>query len=105
MRGYRALGVALILLVVAYGCGARRTPHPSQEMSGFLDDYSLLRKGAPGDVALIYRNPNADWTRYDKVLLEPVTLWRSGRNSLASVPEDDLLTLLSVLENEARDQL
>jgi hypothetical protein len=74
-------------------------------MSGFLDDYSFLREGAPGDVMLVYRNPNADWTRYDKVLLEPVTLWRSGRNSLDPVPEEDLLRLVSALENALRQQL
>jgi len=39
------------------------------------------------------------------VLLEPVTLWRSGRNSLAPVPEDDLLRLVSDLENALRQQL
>jgi Protein of unknown function (DUF3313) len=74
-------------------------------MSGFLDDYTLLREGAPGEVALVYRNPDADWTRYDKVLLEPVTLWRSGWNSLDPVPEDDLLRLVSAFENALRRQL
>jgi hypothetical protein len=74
-------------------------------MSGFLDDYSQLRAGTPGDVMLIYRNPKADWIRYDRVLLEPVTLWRSGRNSLAPVPEDDLLRLASDLGNAVRRQL
>jgi Protein of unknown function (DUF3313) len=104
MRGYRALSAALVLLL-AYGCGARRNAQPNQEMSGFLDDYALLREGAPGEVALVYRNPTADWTRYDKVLLEPVTLWRSGRKSLDPVPEDDLLRLVSAFENALRRQL
>src|SRR5262249_54730229 len=94
-----------LLLILACGCGARRPAHPSQDTSGFLDDYSLLRAGAPGDVALVYRNPKADWARYDKVLLEPVTLWRSGRNSLAPVPEDDLLRLVSYLESALRQRL
>jgi hypothetical protein len=74
-------------------------------MSGFLDDYSVLREGAPGQVALVYLNPKADWARYDKVLLEPVTLWRSGRHSLDPVPEDDLLRLVSALENALRQHL
>src|SRR5262245_8522981 len=104
MRGHRALGAVLLLLVVS-GCATRRTAQPSREMSGFLDDYSVLREGAPGDVALVYRNPKADWTRYDKVLLEPVTLWRSGRKSLDPVPEDDLLRLVSALEDALRRQL
>src|SRR4029453_4884701 len=103
MNGHRALGILLLLL--AYGCGGRPQVHPVQETSGFLDDYSFLREGAPGDVALVYRNPNADWSRYDAVLLEPVTLWRSGRNSLDPVPEDDLLRLVSAFQNALRQQL
>jgi Protein of unknown function (DUF3313) len=103
MNGHRALGILLLLL--AYGCGGRPQVHPVQETSGFLDNYSFLREGAPGDVALVYRNPNADWSRYDAVLLEPVTLWRSGRNSLDPVPEDDLLRLVSAFQNALRQQL
>ena len=103
MTGERALGILLLLL--AYGCGGRPQVHPVQETSGFLDDYSFLREGAPGDVALVYRNPNADWSRYDAVLLEPVTLWRSGRNSLDPVPEDDLLRLVSAFQNALRQRL
>lgn len=104
MRGTRILGTILLMLL-ACGCGARRPPHPSQETSGFLDDYSFLREGAPGDVALVYRNPKADWSTYDAVLLEPVTLWRSGRNSLGPVPEEDLLRLVGAFEHALRGQL
>ena len=88
-----------LLLVTA--CASRRSG-PSREFSGFLDDYSLLRPGGPDDVALVYRNPDAQWTSYDKVLFEPVTLWRSGRHSLDAVPEGDLLRLLTDLEARTR---
>ena len=74
-------------------------------MSGFLDDYALLREGGPGEVGLVYRNPAADWTAYDKVLLEPVTLWRSGRKSLDPVPEGDLLRLIADFEASLRERL
>src|SRR5436309_14099621 len=81
----RRLVVTFLFLAVVAGCSARRGPAP-REVSGFLDDYSLLRAGAPGEVALVYRNPKADWGSYDTVLLEPITLWRSGRKSLDAVP-------------------
>jgi len=103
-RADRTLGAILLLFLVC-GCAARTQMHPNQQMSGFLDDYSVLREGAPGDVALVYRNPSADWSRYDKVLLEPVTLWRSGRQSLDPVPQDDLLRLVSIFEDALRRQL
>ena len=99
----RARIVTTALLLVT-ACAARR-PGPSAEFSGSLDDYSLLRQGGPGEVALLYRNPQARWTSYDKVLFEPVTLWRSGRKSLDPIPEGDLLRLITDLENAVRGRL
>src|SRR5438552_7393017 len=70
--------VAILLLLAAVtGCTSARSP-VRREVSGFLDDYSTLREGGPGEVALVYRNPQADWKSYDKVLLEPVTLCEAG---------------------------
>jgi hypothetical protein len=97
----RALTVALLF---AAACAARR-PHDATDFSGFLDDYSLLRRGGPDEVALVYRDPEAPWTSYDKVLFEPVTLWRSGRKSLDAVPEGDLLRLIADLEGAVRRRL
>jgi len=99
----RALTVTLFVLL-AGACVTHRPPDP-REMSGFLDDYSLLREGGPGDIPLVYRNPAAKWTAYDKVIFEPVTLWRSGRRSLDPVPEDDLLRLVSDFEAAVRRRL
>jgi hypothetical protein len=98
------LVATLLLPALVMSCTPRRSPLRT-DVSGFLDDYSLLRPGAPGEVALVYRNPQADWKSYDKVLLEPVTLWRSGRNSLDACPEDDLLRLAGGLENAVRRRL
>jgi hypothetical protein len=96
--------VPLLALLVAVACGPRH-PRPTLETSGFLDDYSLLRPGTGDDVGLVYRDPAADWTKYDKVLLEPVTLWRSGKKSLDPVPEGDLLRLVDDLEGAVRRRL
>ena len=71
-------------------------------MSGFLENYTLLEEGGPDDIRLVYRNPAADWTAYHKVMLDPVTLWRSGRNSLAPCPEEDLLRLVSDFQDAVR---
>jgi hypothetical protein len=96
--------VPLLALLVTVACGPRRPP-PTLETSGFLDDYSLLRPGGHDDVALVYRDPTVDWTKYDKILLEPVTLWRSGKKSLDPVPEGDLLRLVDDLEASVRRRL
>jgi len=96
--------LALLLALGALACGAHRRPTPT-DMSGFLDDYALLRPGGPGDVRLVYRNPAADWHRYHSVMLEPITIWRSGRKSLDPVPEDDLLRLAHAFERAVRARL
>src|SRR5258705_5913056 len=103
---YPGFGCALALLLAlgALACGAHRQSTPT-DMSGFLDDYALLRPGGPGEVRLVYRNPDADWRRYHAVLLEPVAIWRSGRKSLDPVPVDDLLRLARDFEQAVRSRL
>jgi len=96
--------LALLLALGALACGTHRRPTPT-DMSGFLDDYALLRPGGPGDVRLVYRNPAADWHRYHSEMLEPIAIWRSGRKSLDPVPEDDLLRLAHDFEQAVRARL
>lgn len=91
--------------VASAGCARRAPVPPNAELSGFLDDYSLLEPGGEGEVKLAYRKPGTDWTAYTKVLLEPVTLWRSGRKSLDPVPEEDLLRLVSDFQQAVRARL
>jgi hypothetical protein len=104
MAGARAAGVWMLLLLVAAGC-ARPRPLPPPDTSGFLDDYSLLHEGGANELHLVYRNPKADWHAYNAVMLEPVTLWRSGRHSLKPVPEEDLLRLVTDFQSAVRAHL
>lgn len=117
----RALAIALGISLLA-ACSARQKAAPpaapaaapsakpapavaTGDSSGFLDDYSALRPGGPDDVLQVYRNPSADWQSYDKILLEPVTLWRSGKKSLTPISEEDLLRLANDFEAAVRREL
>src|SRR3954453_12405047 len=107
MRPSRTVAAVVLALVIA-SCAARRNPGLSpdvHETSGFLDEYSRLRPGGTDDLAFVYRNTEARWTGYDKILLEPVTLWRSGRDSLAPIAEEDLLRVVSSFEEAVRQRL
>ena len=100
----KLLATALTVIALA-GC-AQRAPAPRPlRTSGFLDDYTVLREGGPGEVRHVYRNPDANWARYSKVLLEPVTLWRSGRKSLEPVPKEDMLRLVEDFQGAVRARL
>src|SRR5882724_2090271 len=63
--------------------------------AGFLGDYSQLREGKEGEALLVYRNPSAQWRKYDKVLIEPVTVWDDALRSglLRDVPPDETQVL------------
>lgn len=106
MRSHVRFVVVLALggVTLVAGC-AHRAPAPARDFSGFLDDYSRLRIGDQGDLPFVYRNESAHWTGYDKVLLEPVALWRSGKNALAPIPEEDLLRLVTHVERAVRARL
>jgi hypothetical protein len=104
MAAARTARVLLLLLLAAVAC-ARPRPVPPPDTSGFLDDYSLLREGGANELHLVYRNPKADWHAYHAVMLEPVTLWRSGRRSLQSVPQEDLLRLVTDFQGAVRAHL
>ena len=50
----------------------------------------------------VYRNPRADFTRYDKVLVEPVTAWGSAQTE---VDMDRLQVLIDYLDASIRHSL
>ena len=92
----------LLAAVVLAGCGSSR-PVRNVQPQGFLGDYSRLTPGAEGEAALRYINPDARWASYDKVIVAPVTVWRSP--ATAEIPEADLKTAADYLYAQLREQL
>jgi hypothetical protein len=89
-------GVLAVILVLA-GCSAQTTQQaPAVAPSGFLGDYSRLQPGGAGRALLSYRAPDANFAAYDKVLLDPVTIWRAPGAS-ADVPRAELQRLANLL--------
>jgi Protein of unknown function (DUF3313) len=82
-------GVLAPLALLWLGGCASTQEAKSVEKSGFLGDYSMLREGerstmseSSADQALwIYKNPAAEWSKYKKIQLDPVTLWTSQKDS------------------------
>jgi hypothetical protein len=69
-----------------------RTPArvPAELQSGFLTDYDDLVVGEQGRASFVYRAPELDITRYKKVLLDHVTLWRESDRGFGDIPDADL---------------
>jgi hypothetical protein len=60
---------------------------------GFLPNTSLLVKGPVGGAALSYLNQAANFAQYDKVLLDPVTIWAPPDSKLSAVSPAERQTL------------
>jgi hypothetical protein len=77
----------------------------SVKTSGFMDDYTLLKK-TKGDVAqLFYINETTDWGRYTKALIEPVTIWRVPESRLENLPQNELDELGAFFHNALKTEL
>ena len=87
----------LALLVALAACSPQTTRQaPAMKPSGFLGDYSRLQPGGPGRALLVYRAPDANISAYDKVLLDPVTVWRPP-GATDAVSRADLQRLADLL--------
>jgi len=99
------IGAILAIMLVVTGCASTQEAK-SVDKSGFLGDYSLLKEGERGafsqgaenQALLVYKNPAADWRKYRKVILDPVTVWTSGKDSqLKDVSVEDRQRLSALL--------
>ncbi len=68
-------GALVACLILAVGCSPLRQRREAVEPSGFLGDYSQLAKNDQYPAYLIYINPSANWSRYNAIILDSVTLW------------------------------
>lgn len=90
----RILAPCLAVLLVAGCAGQSPVGEPTTQVrevepSGFLQDYSLLEPGADDQASLVYWNSYADFSAYDKVMIDPVTVWLAAGSSLKDVEPDE----------------
>jgi hypothetical protein len=70
---------ATVLAISIAGC-ADTTRDRNVHYSGFLGEYSSLVKGDDKQAERRYLRPGVDWGSYDRVLLDPVMLWRGDKS-------------------------
>lgn len=105
-RNFRALALATALVTAAAllaACATTRQSRGVGEESGFLGDYSELRKGGEGEAQLVYFRPGVDWAKYDAIDLDSVTLWVDKKTE--DVPKDEQQILTDFLYKALYDQL
>jgi hypothetical protein len=100
-------GIGIILFVAVFlisGCGETRQTRRVQQ-TGFLGDYSFLRKGGKGEPLYIYKNPSVNWASYKKVWLDRVTYWRGPDSKREKISQADLRRFLNNFHNLLFDNL
>jgi predicted small secreted protein len=87
------------------GCAASQQARDVQQ-SGFLgQDYELLRPGEEGEALLVYRDPDASWHSYDRIKLDPVTIWAGEGSEFEDFSEPERQELADTLYTMVHEEL
>jgi hypothetical protein len=86
------LPLAVAAALPALGCGAVRGRRGTPQESGFLRDYSQLKPREGYEAQLVYVKPGVDWSRYNAVQIDSVTLWVTRKTEKLSPDERQMLT-------------
>ena len=102
--GMRGLAIASLLIVSfsLVACALTRRTRSASE-SGFLVDYSELVRGERDEVQLLYINPDADFSKYDAMMIESVSIWHNEETTRLSARDQQALT--NYLYTALRDEL
>jgi uncharacterized protein DUF3313 len=85
----RMLAAAMITALAACSVTEQAKTDTVQQ-TGFLKNYSQLQPGAKDQALLVYFNPNARWTQYTKVMIEPVTFWGDTSSNVSAEDQQQL---------------
>ena len=96
------LGLCLLLLSACATTQKVAIDQSDLNCAFLANDCALLTVGGKNQVGLRYLNPAAQWTQYNKVMIDPVTFW-SG--SSTRVSPSDQQTLVNYLSQQLHTQL
>ncbi len=110
---FAAAGLAAALLASGCSTTVQSTPAAAQAVesggplpsavTGFLGpDAARLAPGPEGGAALVWLNPNAQWSSYTKIQLMPVEFWAAADSK---VPAADQATLTEYFYNQLQTNL
>lgn len=98
-----AVGLALALAIA--GCSKTFQRRGGVETSGFLGDYSQLKEGEKGQAALVYINPQAKFSAYNKIVMDPITVWSGPDGKFSKAPKDQMQALVNYFDAQIRKSL
>ncbi len=101
------LGLVGGMFFALAGCETESTTTvgDSVRSSGFLSDYSMLRRGDEGQAISVYWNDQVDFNSYSKILIEPVTIWANPDAELSQVPAEERQELANAFHAALQEAL
>lgn len=103
IRSWRRALIVVVAVVAMVGCTATRGRRGAPVESGFLRNYSQLQESKDYPHRLVYVNPIAEWSRYNAIELDSVTLWAT--KGTVKLSEKDQQMLTDTLFTELYDEL
>jgi len=94
----RRISALLGSLAAFAGCAGSVDVEPS----GFLRDYSQLEPGRADQAQLVYINPEADFSPYEKLVIDPVAVWHTADSDASG---EELQRLADELGAALREEL
>ncbi len=87
--------VGVIMVSLFFSACAVKKQARTVEGSGFLEDYSILKKGEKDKALLYWVNPTAAWVSYDKILLDPVIFYQRAEDPGKGMPQEDIQRMIN----------
>lgn len=90
------------------GCSTtKQVSETPKDFSGFLGDYSMLKKGSGEEANYIYIDQSADWAKYTKVYVQNVEIWKSDAkdSAMGKMSKDDQQMLASFYQTAIANSL
>ena len=97
--------VALLIgaALLGVGCGSGDERHVDR--SAFLDDVSQLEPSKGDGPSLLYISPTTDFSAYECVVIDPVTIWYASGSSPDRLPGAELRALAERFETAIRTRM
>jgi hypothetical protein len=105
MRLARAARVALSIAAALFGVGCGSGEERPDQRSAFLGDVSQLESGKADEPSLLYISPTADFSAYEYVAIDSVTVWHARGSSPDRLPVAELRALADRFESAIRTRM
>lgn len=91
-KGVRVVILVALIPLLTTACTPTRARRGEPYESGFLSDYSQLQKVEGYPAARVYIRPGVQWSSYNAVQLDSVTLWTDANTAALSPEDQQMLT-------------